>query len=53
MGLPTRQDGVENRDKGLYLNNTGQKDSREVLEMTFRFGCLSLNLSLLPLGNSR
>ena len=49
MGLPTCQDGVENRDKGLCLNNTGQKDSREVLETTFRFGCLSL----LPLGNSR
>ena len=25
----------------LCVNNTGQKDSREVLETTFRFGCLS------------
>ena len=25
----------------LRVNNTGQKDSRQVLETTFRFGCLS------------
>ena len=27
------------------LNNTGEKDSRKVLETTFRFGCLSEILS--------